>query len=355
MSLPRVRTETKGNLVRDCPGTRSHICCGYKTIDLVEGCVLSCSYCILRGYLNAPHIKVHDDLPYILAQVEEAIDFNGRARGNLSSEHREPGTRLRVREAPAALPQEGATQVPVIDAGTGHLLRFGTGELGDSLALEREFRLHRPLIEFFGRKKRALLELKSKWASIQPVQDVLNPYTVVSFSLAPQHIIAQEEKRTSPVRKRLSVLRQVQDRGGLVGLHFDPIIIYPGFEKDYYYLIEDVSRILDLKRVIWVSMGLLRFMPRLYTLFLLEGRRNLLHGEFIRGEDGKYRYIKAERIRVYKMLYELLKSKEDDLFIYLCMERPDIWREVTGTDVATSEGLVGLFDRRVKEFYGGEV
>ena len=312
MNLPRVRAETKGSLVRDCPGTRNHICCGYKTIDLVEGCMLSCSYCILRGYLNGPHIKVHDDLPYILAQVEEAID-----------------------------------------AENIHVLRFGTGELGDSLALERELGLHRPLIQFFGQEKRALLELKSKWASIRPVQDVLNPYTVVSYSLAPSRIIAQEEKRTSPLHKRLKVLKQAQDQGGFVGLHFDPIIIYPGFEKDYCSLIEEISSILDLKRVIWVSMGLLRFMPKLYTLFLLEERRNLLHGEFIRGEDGKYRYIKAERIRVYKMIYELLKSKEENLFIYLCMERPDIWREVTGMDVATTEGLVALFDKRVKKFYGG--
>ncbi len=65
--------------------------------------MLSCSYCILRGYLNAPHIKVHDDLPYILAQIEETI----------------AGER-------------------------NHVLRFGTGELGDSLALERELGLHRP-------------------------------------------------------------------------------------------------------------------------------------------------------------------------------------------------------------------
>jgi spore photoproduct lyase len=274
--------------------------------------MLSCSYCILRAYLNAPHIKVHDDLPYILAQIEG-----------------------------------------VIEAEKNHILRFGTGELGDSLALERELGLHRPLIQFFGRKKRAILELKSKWASIRPVQDVLNPYTVVSFSLAPQHIITQEERRTSPLHKRLNVLRQVQDLGGFVGFHFDPIIIYPGFEKDYCALIENISSVLDLKRVIWVSMGLLRFMPKLYTLFLLEGRRNLLHGEFIRGEDGKYRYIKAERIRVYKMLYDLLKSKEADLFIYLCMERPDIWREVTSMDVATTEGLVALFDGRVKKLYGG--
>jgi spore photoproduct lyase len=312
LNLQTVRTETKGNIVRNCPGTRHHVCCGYRTIDLVEGCILSCSYCVLRGYLNAPHVKVHDDLPYILAQVENAMD-----------------------------------------AEKAHVLRFGSGELGDSLALERQLGLHRPLMQFFGEKKRALLELKSKWASVEPVKDVLNPYTVVSFSLAPPRIIEQEEKRTSPLRKRLKVLRRVQEAGCFVGLHFDPIIIYPGFEKDYFYLIDDISRILDLKRVIWVSMGTLRFMPKLFNLFLMEGRSNLLHGEFIRGEDGKYRYIKSERIKAYKMVHDLLKDKESDLFIYLCMERADIWRQVTGTEVTATEGLVALFDRRVKEFYGG--
>ena len=47
------------------------------------------------------------------------IDFHGQARGNLSSEHGEPGTRLRVWEAPTAgYPLaggvEGATRAPVI-------------------------------------------------------------------------------------------------------------------------------------------------------------------------------------------------------------------------------------------------
>ncbi len=41
---------------------------------------------------------------------KERIDFN--TRGNLSSEHGEPGTRLRVRQAPVALPREGATGDP---------------------------------------------------------------------------------------------------------------------------------------------------------------------------------------------------------------------------------------------------
>jgi muramoyltetrapeptide carboxypeptidase len=53
----------------------------------------------------------------LLTTTEGSIDYQGQARGNLSSEHSEPGTRRRGatggwREAPAALPQEGATRAP---------------------------------------------------------------------------------------------------------------------------------------------------------------------------------------------------------------------------------------------------
>lgn len=313
MSLPRVEfVESRGNLVRDCPGTRHHICCGYKTIDLVEGCILHCSYCILQHYINSPHIRVHRDVPYIVSQVDKMI---------------------------------GEEQ--------DHILRFGTGELSDSLALDRRLNLNRPLIEYFGEKKKALLELKSKWASIDHLADVLNPYTIVSFSMAPQQAIGREEKRTSPLYKRLKAARKAQNLGCYVGLHFDPIIIYPGFEKDYEYLIDDIFRLLDGERIIWVSLGLLRFPAPLMDRFVEEGHRTLLAGEFIRGEDGKYRYLKSERIRVYRMLYRQLKERAADLFVYLCMEREDVWREATGITISDNEGLISLFDARIRTLYGG--
>ncbi len=313
MSLPEVSfVEPRGSVVRDCPGTKHHVCCGYKTIDLIEGCVLACSYCILKDYLSHPGIRIVRQPDAILSQLDEAITSEGR-----------------------------------------HILRFGTGELSDSLALDRKYRLNGPLIEYFGAKRSALLELKSKWASIDHLLPLLNPFTIISFSVAPQRVVDREERRTSPLYKRLKAARKAQEAGSFVGLHFDPIIIYDGFEKDYEYLIKDLSRMLDLDRVIWVSLGLLRFPPGLYYRFLEEGRGNLLAGEFVRGEDGKYRYIKKERTRVYSMLYDMLKGCNPDLFVYFCMERSDIWERVAGMRLNSSEDLMDLFDMRTKKLYGG--
>lgn len=315
MSLQGVEiVEAKGRIVRDCPGTKNHICCGYKTIDIVEGCPLGCSYCILKHYINYPRIKVVRDLSYIINQIREEVK----------------------REE-------------------GHIMRFGTGELSDSLAIDKRYRLNKGLIEFFGEEGSALLELKSKWAYIDHLVHYLNPYTIISFSLAPQRLIAMEEKRTSTVKKRLKAARKAQEMGCFVGLHLDPVIIYEGFEADYASLIDEIADTLDLERVIWVSIGLLRFPAGMLKHFIDERRRNLLYGEFIVAEDGKYRYIKRERLRVYKMLYHLLKQKAEGLFVYLCMERPDIWRELTGIELHEDEDLIRLFDKRIKELYGGRI
>jgi spore photoproduct lyase len=315
LTLPTVHLiEHEGNAVRECPGTKNHVCCGYKTIDLIEGCPLSCSYCILRGYLNNPGIRVRPSVNSILEELDVAIDSE-----------------------------------------KSHILRFGTGELSDSLAMDKRLGLNRTIVEYFGNQKKAILELKSKFAYIDHLRPFLNPYTVISFSVSPPRSIAREEKRTSPLHKRLKVLRQAEELGCFVGLHFDPIIIYDGFEKDYAYLVEDIARILDLRKIIWISMGLLRFPAHLMDIFIKDNRRHLLAGEFITGEDGKYRYLKKQRITVYKMLYEMLKAKDDNLFIYLCMERPDVWKSAYGMDVKVSDELIHLFDNRIKQLYGGRL
>jgi len=78
-----------------------------------------------RGYRVSVESDLTDSIVLHATKVEEAetaathIDSRGLGRGNLSSEHGEPGTRSGVRVAgyPLAggvLPQEGATREPVI-------------------------------------------------------------------------------------------------------------------------------------------------------------------------------------------------------------------------------------------------
>jgi len=39
----------------------------------------------------------------------------------------------------------------------------------------------------------------------------------------------------------------------------------------------------------------------------------------------------------------------------MCMERGDLWREVTGMEMNDNEDLIGLFDKRIKYLFGGNI
>ena len=56
----------KGNFFKPCPCTHNYISCGYKILNLVNNCELNCSYCVLQGYLNNPHIIAYVNLDDLL-------------------------------------------------------------------------------------------------------------------------------------------------------------------------------------------------------------------------------------------------------------------------------------------------
>jgi spore photoproduct lyase len=111
--------------IRPCPCSPGAVPCGYWTIDLNLNCPLDCSYCILQAYFSLQPLTIavnHKDLESELGAF-------------LAS------TRTKV-------------------------LRIGTGELGDSLALEPISGQASFLIDLFRDKKGVLLELKTKTAAI---------------------------------------------------------------------------------------------------------------------------------------------------------------------------------------------
>ena len=65
---------------------------------------------IIKGYANS--LKGTQVKDGVNSFVKRQTDASKEA--SFTSEHGSPGTRLRVREAPRALPEEGATRVPVL-------------------------------------------------------------------------------------------------------------------------------------------------------------------------------------------------------------------------------------------------
>jgi spore photoproduct lyase len=307
-------TQFLGRRLKPCPGTSNHICCGYYVINAVTNCPMDCSYCVLQGYLNNPFLTLYINWDDLLQEID---DFLSRDRPSLP--------------------------------------RLGTGELSDSLALESIFPLSQFLIPFFAERPNGILELKTKSANVNPLLPLDHRgKTVVSWSLNPPRMIEREEKRTAPLEERIGAARKCQEKGYPLGFHFDPLIYYKGWEKEYKETIIQLFRQIDPKRVVWISLGGFRYPPKLKAI--AEERfpqTEVFLGELFPGRDAKFRYLKEMRVEMYQKMVGWLKEVEPDLFIYLCMESKEVWEKVFGWTPENSRHLNQLFEKRLKGFAKG--
>ena len=279
----------QGKPVKMCPGfSNDLICCNYHVLDFIENCPLECKYCILQAIHNRPLITFHTNVEELLQKIAFTLEKR---------------------------PQ---------------LLRIGTGEHSDSLALDHIFELNPYLVEFFGRFSNARLELKTKTNAIKPLLKLQHRgNTIISWSMSTQETSVKEELKTATAEERIAAASEVIDAGYNVAFHFDPLIWYEGWEDGYNDIIKKLFTTLPHKKILWISIGTLRYTPQLKKIAEERfPRTQLFSEEFIRGYDGKMRYIKPIREKLLSTIRKLIRNYSDDIPIYLCMENSSIWRNV---------------------------
>lgn len=282
----------RGEVVKAFPKVKDAFNLGDYVFNPISNCHLECSYCILQSYLaNNPALTIFTNLEGIFAAINKKIEKSP-----------EP------------------------------FLRIGTGELSDSLALDQITGYSRELVPFFAGQSKAFLELKTKSNQINNLLELDHQgQTVVSFSLSPKTIAQAEELKCASLDERLKSASLLQNKGYPVGLHLDPLIYFEGWEGAYKNLIQQISQSLDPRRIAWISLGSLRYDKGLKN----EAQRRFLKtkifsNDFLLGEDGKFRYFKKIRIKLYSQLLKWLKDYSQDFPIYLCMEPTWMWEEVMG-------------------------
>jgi spore photoproduct lyase len=304
-------TRQRGDFVKGCPGTHHRICCGYGIINLVVNCPIDCSYCILQGYLNNPAITIYVNIDDLFDQLEEKLS---------GDPHR--------------------------------IFRLGTGELGDSLAFDGITGFSTMVVPFFAERENAVFELKTKTDEVDNVLGLDHRgKTVISWSMNPERVIAEEERSASTLEERIVAAEKCQKRGYPIGFHFDPLIYYPEWERDYREVIERIFQRIAGKGVIWVSMGGFRFPPHLKPI--IRDRfptSQILWGELFPSNDGKFRYLKSIRIGMYRKIVGWLRDYEPNLFVYLCMESREVWEKVFGWSPNNTRALDDLFTQKVRSF-----
>ncbi|MBN1779835.1 hypothetical protein JW948_01795 [bacterium] len=309
-------TQHSGQRVKPCPATASpYLCCQYTVIHSCMQCPMDCTYCVLQDYLESPVIELNVRTDIIFGQIEAML---------ADQPHR--------------------------------FFRFGTGELGDSLALDALTGLSGDFIDFFSGRRNALIELKTKSVQIGHLLQHDPGHTVISWSVNPESVIRAQEMHAPSLQARLDAARQCQETGYMLGFHFDPVLYFEDCVVQYRDVVRRIFGSVDSNRIAWISLGSLRFPPSLKSVIQTRfpGSR-IVYEEMIRGLDGKLRYPRPMRMELYSALHHEIQKADPDVFVYFCMELPRVWERVTGRSPAGNAELDLWFARSLHERFGSEL
>jgi spore photoproduct lyase len=238
-----------------------------------------------------------------------------------------------------------------LDSYQEKIYRIGTGEFTDSLLLDPWTELSKQLVPFFSRRSNAVLELKTKTDFVDNLEGLDHGgRTIVAWSLNAETIVGREEPRAASLEERLMAAQRCAAWGYWLAFHFDPMIEHEDWREGYRRTIDQLFTAIDPKRVVWVSLGALRFMPELKPIISARhpGSR-ILGGEFIRGLDGKMRYFRDIRVELYGFMVDRIREVDPDICVYLCMESRDVWNEAFGFSPDQRGGLPAMLDSAVKQ------
>jgi spore photoproduct lyase len=304
-------TTQKGRFFKKCPGTRGLICCNYYVINFATNCHLDCSYCILQTYFeNNPLITFFVNVDDLLQELDQVFTANPR-----------------------------------------QVYRVGTGEFTDSLAMDEITGFSKLITPFFATQQNVTLELKTKADTIDNLLDLDHRGNVsVAWSVNAPRIIASEEPKTAMLDERLKAAALCRDAGYQIGFHFDPLLLYPGWEQEYRHVIERLFDTVQPEQISWISLGGFRYAPELKPMIHRRfPQSQILCGEFVPCADGKMRYLKPLRLQIYTSMLAQIKRYGKHLPVYLCMESRQVWEQVYGWTPNCDADLTCLFDRRLTE------
>lgn len=300
----------RGKFLKSCPGTRNYHCCGYRILHLGTQCTIDCTYCILQAYLNQPNLRLFGNLDEMFSELSGFLGANPFG-----------------------------------------LHRIGTGEFTDSLILDPFTEMSRRIVPFFAQTPNAVLELKTKTNFISNLRGLDHGgHTIVAWSLNPEEVRKREEPLSATISERLDAARACCEEGYFLAFHFDPIIDYEGWKAGYGEVLEQLFDAVDPSRIVWISLGALRFMPELKGIIKTSHPASrIIYGEFIRGLDGKMRYFRDIRAEFYSFISGRIRQADPGLCVYLCMESDDVWRDSFGFSPDERGGLNRMLDCAVEK------
>ena len=280
------------------PKTR---CCNLLTLDAVENCGFDCSYCSIQSFYHGNKIYFDDQ-------------FDKKLRA------------LRL--------------------DPGRIYHIGTGQSSDSLMWGNRNGVLDAIIAFARTNPNVILELKTKSKNIRYLlkQDI--PKNIIcTWSLNTESVIEHEEHLTASLNDRLNAARKVADRDIIVGFHIHPMMYYDKWRQEYSRIFERLLDRFDSVEVAMVSFGTLTFIKSVIRQIRHRGLRSKILQMPLVDANGKLSYPMETKLEMFSYAFERLGNWRDQVFFYLCMESPKLWKPVFGFEYRCNEEFESAMKR----------
>ena len=293
-SAPRLKYRTaaidKAIVLGRCPcpvdGEKTR-CCKLVTMDPVEQCAFSCSYCSVQSFYSEKEIHAVSDLENRLLNLE-------------------------------------------VPEGVWHI---GTGQASDSLLLGDDYGTLSALSAFAEKHPDIMIELKSKSAR-NVFKDVKYPRNMVfTWSLNAPTIVEKEEHLTASLEQRIGNAERARDSGNLVGFHIHPMVHFKGWDEEYPRIAEMIEERFSPEEICMISIGTLTFTKSVLRLLRERGEESKVLEMELTPAAGKFSYPLEVKRKMFSAVYNSFSRKfQEEIFFYLCMEDPSLWLPVLGRE-----------------------
>ena len=276
-------------------------CCKLRTLDAVMQCAFGCSYCSIQAFYNENEIRIVSDLEEKLKNMEIGED----------------------------------------------VWHIGTGQASDSLLLGDDYGTLSALASFASLHKNVLIELKSK-----AKRDVFSrPWPenmIFTWSLNAPTIIEKEEHFTATLTERLDVAERARDNGNLVGFHIHPMFYFKGWEDEYKRVVDEITRRFSPSDIAMIGIGTLTFTKAMLKRLREMGNESKVLEMELTEAAGKYSYPLDKKEKMFGTVFRFFPEEyRKNIFFYLCMEDPSLWRPVLGREYSSDKE----FEMDMKKHY----
>ncbi|MCF0236995.1 MAG: DNA photolyase [Sphaerochaetaceae bacterium] len=286
-----------------CPDESQTLrCCNLKTLDAVQQCAFSCSYCSIQSFYSKNEIKVISNLDQYLENL-------------------------------------------VLDSNIWHI---GTGQSSDSLLLGDDYGTLTALGKFGEKHKDICIELKTKSSRTDWLKLNLPPNIVSTWSLNAPTVAQKEEHLASTIEGRIEAAKKCSEFGRLIGFHIHPMVYFTTWKEEYGKLVKTLCDNFDPTKVVMIGMGTLTF-TKSNLRTLREGRRPTRVTQMpLQIIAGKYSYSFETKKQMFSHVFNSFPQDwKEKVFFYLCMEDKNLWEPCLGRSYSSNIA----FEEDMKKIY----